>query len=174
MSLEKGDALCALGRFAIPQIMNSRKRLLRAKIMRNGEQVPAHAEEIAGKFAEILENAGGKILMVEHVGGFYESRKAVRALAAKFGAKIVKAAVNDASLDAETLREISEGKYEAAFTVGSYLAAELASLKRHCRTKRNSCFPSRFSGRARARLPTQAGRNSRRRQPSQRASTNAR
>ena len=131
VSLEKGDALCALGRFAIPQIMNSRKRLLRAKIMRNGEQVPAHAEEIAGKFAEILENAGGKILMVEHVGGFYESRKAVRALAAKFGAKLVKAAVNDASLDAETLREISEGKYEAAFTVGSYLAAELAAKIPH-------------------------------------------
>lgn len=131
VSLSKDDVLCALGAFAIPQIMNTRNRLLRAQIVKNGEQVPAKGEELVERFVEILENARGKILVTEHECGFYESRKGLRAIADKFGAKLVKMGYDAKELDAQTKREIEEGKFEAALVVGNYIDEKLAEKIPH-------------------------------------------
>ncbi len=131
VSLKREDALCALGRFGIPQIMNSRSRLLRAQMRKEGELVPVSGPEIIKRFIEICRSAEGKILVTEHTGGFYESRKGIRALADRFGAKLVKLSNDSDGLDEETKREIAEGKFEAAFIVGSYLDESLASKIPH-------------------------------------------
>lgn len=131
VSLKKEDSLCALGKFGIPQLMNSRSRLLRAQVRREKELIPASNDELVAKFIEICENAKGKILVVEHTGGFYESRKGLRAIAKHFGAKLVPLSINADGIDAATKSEIVAGKYEAAFLIGSYVADEVAAKIPH-------------------------------------------
>lgn len=131
LSLKKEDALCALGRFGIPQIMNSRSRLTRAQVRREKELVPASGEEIIEKIAEILESSKGKILMVECEGGFYETRKAIRAIAKRFDVKLIKMPMNSNAFSADVIKEIEDGKYDAVFVEGNYISEELAEKIPH-------------------------------------------
>ncbi len=131
LSLKKEDSLCALGKFAIPQILNSRSRLIRAQIRRDGEQVPATNEEIVEKFIEIMDTTKGSALVIENDGMFYETRKAIRAIAKHFGAKIVKIAMNAESLDESTLKDIESGKYQAVLVAGNHINDALAEKIPH-------------------------------------------
>ncbi len=131
MSLKGEDCLCALGKFAVVQILNSRSRLVRSQIRKGGEQIPASGDEIVERIIEILESTKGKALIFENEGMFYETRKAIRAIAKRCGAKLVKLSINSESLDAEMLKEISEGKYDSVFVCGNYISEELAEKIPH-------------------------------------------
>jgi len=131
LSLKKEDALCALGRFAIAQLQNSRARLARAQIRVGSELVPASARELEDKIAEILQAHSGKILMIENEGGSYETRKAFRALAKRFGAKLAKVAMNADALPADVLADIEAGKFESVFVAGDFIEPALAEKIPH-------------------------------------------
>ncbi len=128
VSLKPEDRICALGKFAYPQIMNATGRLTRVQIKKDGEQIPSTNEEACKQLAEIIETSRSKMLLVLPKGAYLETRRAVAGLKDKYGLKHVAVEENsgEESLPADVVKEIESGVYEAALVFGNYLCAELA------------------------------------------------
>lgn len=128
VSLKREDSLCAVGRFVLPQILSSKLRLTTGQAMLDGEQVPTHGEALVQRAVEILSQSDGKILMIGSLGEHYETRKGMRALAKRFGAKMIELASSATKADfpKDVSEEIIAGKYSTIFCIGDCLPAELA------------------------------------------------
>ncbi len=132
-SLKKEDAICAIGRFAFTQLVNTRNRLLRAQVRRNKALIPEGGEAAIARTVEIFNECRGKSLIVSTKAAFYETRKALRAMAKYFDAEIVEMDYNsDSSKLPENIRKKIESKaYSAVFAFGNYIEAELAKSIEH-------------------------------------------
>ncbi len=133
VSLDAESAICPLGRFAMPQMINSPKRLRRAAVMRGKEQVPVSPEEAVEKLFEILSQNRGSILVISNKGATYESRKAMRAIGGEFGGKVIEMPLDsDASdLPADVAADLEGGKYAAVMEYGDYVSPEIAAKIPH-------------------------------------------
>lgn len=128
-SIKKEDAICAGGRFVFTQLVNTRTRLLRSQVKEGREQIPQGGEAAVKRASEILEKACGKILVIGSKSAYYETRKAMRALAKHFGAELVEMDydASAADLPPDIVENINSGKYEAVLSFGNYLDEKLAS-----------------------------------------------
>lgn len=132
-ALNKESAICPIGRFALPQMVNSPRRLRKIAVRRGGEQVPVPPEEAVERLFEILSQNSGKILVISNAGATYESRKAMRAISGAFGGKLVEMPLDsDASdLPADIAADLAAGNYSAVFSYGDYVSEEAAQKIGH-------------------------------------------
>lgn len=127
-SLKHEEALCALGRFVLPQMINGRNRLTMAQMLIGDEQIPTHGEALTERFFEILNSTKGKILIVGTKGSYYESRKGLRAISKLFDAKLVELALDaeQDALPAAVIEDLKAGKFETILSIGNYISEDLA------------------------------------------------
>lgn len=132
-ALNKESAICPIGRFALPQMVNSPRRLRKIAVRRGREQVPVPPEEAVERLFEILSQNSGKILVISNAGATYESRKAMRAISGAFGGKLVEMPLDsDASdLPSDISADLAAGKYSAVLSYGDYISDEAAQKIGH-------------------------------------------
>ena len=133
VALNKESAICPLGRFALPQIINAPTRLRRAAVRRGKEQVPASPEDAVEKLFEILSENKGSLLVISNKGATYESRKAMRAIAGEFGGKEIEMPLDSSAADlpADVLADLENGKYAAVLVYGNYITPQIAKKIPH-------------------------------------------
>jgi len=133
VALNKESAICPLGRFALPQIINAPTRLRRAAVRRGKEQVPASPEDAVEKLFEILSENKGSLLVISNKGATYESRKAMRAIAGEFGGKEIEMPMDSSAADlpADVLADLENGKYAAVLVYGNYITPQIAKKIPH-------------------------------------------
>lgn len=131
LSLKKENAICALGKFALAQIVNSPRRISRIQVKIGGEQIPSGFDEAVAKIKSLFEVSKGGKLVVSSRDAYVETRKGLRALAAKYGADFVELASNAESLGEQTLSKIENGEYDTALVLGNWLSAENAKKIKH-------------------------------------------
>ena len=121
ISFDRDARLCALGRFAHPQILNHPKRLLRPTIREDGELVPADWERAVAAIAEKLEGFkdGGFVAVVDPT----ITREAAH-LYEKFATQVMNGRMVRASLESEFC-EIGASPVRAAIVCGNHVAPRL-------------------------------------------------
>jgi NAD(P)H-flavin reductase len=125
-SFNREDRLCAIGRFAYPQIVNIPDRLRRPTVRQGEEAVPAEYEKAVAFAAEKLEEfKGGGFAVIINEAESRESRYiydlfARTVMNGKVGR--IPAAGGFEDLEPEGLRqEITGGKIKALMVAGNYL-----------------------------------------------------
>lgn len=135
-SLDSNDALCAIGKFAFVQMLNSPKRLRRAIVRESGEQIPASPESALEKIAEILKSAkedGSKILVISSAGASGKTRKYFSEIAKFASADFVEMQRNSSAKDlpAEISKKLSDNAYAVVVEIGDYVELEFAEKISH-------------------------------------------
>ncbi|MBR4597283.1 MAG: sulfide/dihydroorotate dehydrogenase-like FAD/NAD-binding protein [Opitutales bacterium] len=125
-SLNPDAQLCALGRFGYAQILNAQGRMPRPYAMKDGEMIPSDFGEALARAAEIFEANAGKILIALPETAADSAKKAASALAKKFGADLEFAKFDATSLSENSVKNIENKKYAAAFVAGDYITEGLA------------------------------------------------
>jgi NAD(P)H-flavin reductase/ferredoxin len=129
-SFGRDDRLCAIGRFAYPQIVNAPDRLRRALIRDAGDQMPADYESaIAHAAAKLGPHKGDSFAMIVSESLTRESRHYL----GRFAREVINGQVGSvpagggfAELRPDSLRaDLAAGKIKAAFVTGDFLGPEL-------------------------------------------------
>lgn len=130
-SLKAEDSLCALGKFAYVQLLNSPKRLRRAVVREAFEQIPSSLETAAERLAEILKNSKAnaeKVLVISNAGVLQQARKCFYEMAKFSDADFVEMQRNSSEKDLpeDICQKLSSGAYGVVVELGNYVGAEIA------------------------------------------------
>lgn len=117
-------SLCALGRFAYPQVVNATERLTSPLVRERGELVPVDWETALQAAAEGLRDCNGSAAVLVSESSTREDRysyvKLAEALSARVGT--VPAVLGGDSLQPEDLRaDLAAGKIQAVIAAGDFL-----------------------------------------------------
>ena len=125
VSLDKETTLCAIGRFAYPQVFNSRYRLTRPYVKMGTEMTPATWQETIDSTADILSSAK-KLLVIAGENLSDETRSGICDLVKGLKAEFVEMPYGSTAKDLpkSTAEKISE--FDAVFCLGNYLAPDTA------------------------------------------------
>ncbi|MFR6033938.1 MAG: hypothetical protein ACLUKN_12645 [Bacilli bacterium] len=93
------------------------RRISRIQVKIGGEQIPSGFDEAVAKIKSLFEVSKGGKLVVSSRDAYVETRKGLRALAAKYGADFVELASNAESLGEQTLSKIENGEYDTALVL---------------------------------------------------------
>ena len=127
VSLDKESTLCAIGRFAYPQVFNSRHRLTRPYAKIGGEMAPASWDETLESAAKILGAAGGgKLLVISGENLSDETRSGVCDLIKGLKADFVEMPYGTTAADLPKDVADKIGSYDAVLCLGNYLTVENA------------------------------------------------
>ncbi len=129
MSLDKQDALCAIGRFAYPQILNAKTRLVRPYAKIGAEIVPTSWAETVEACANILEDLKDKkALIISSEMLSQETRAAVTDLVKALNADFVEMPVESCAenLPRYIASKIEAKAYHGALVFGNFITADLA------------------------------------------------
>lgn len=147
-------SLCALGRFAYAQVVNSTERLLRPTIRENGEAIPADWETALTTAAEALKGYGGSLAVVVSESASREDRHVYAKLAGELGARfgtVPSTESGEALQPAELKADLESGKIRAALVAGNLLD-EAVVKNLNCLVVVD-CLPSATSDQAQVVLP---------------------
>lgn len=153
---DREDRLCALGRFAYPQILNSSVRLRRAMIRENDELIPVEWDEAIGTVAEKFKGhvSNGFVAIVSE-----SNTRENRHVVSKFATEVMKGRVATVpagggfdEMGPDSVKDdILAGKVSAALVTGDYLSAEVFE-KIDCVVLAD-CLPSAIMEKVEAVLP---------------------
>ena len=145
-AFEPEARLCAIGRFAYPQVVNSSARVAKCLVKEHGEQIPVDWDEAILSVAGNLKRYTGNILVVASSGSTREDAYLYGKLAQALGAVVIfaePAAVIDSAALPRDIR--------AAVVTGDYLGTE--ALQRLEYLVSVDCLPSLSGNRADAVIP---------------------
>jgi NAD(P)H-flavin reductase/ferredoxin len=147
-------SLCALGRFAYPQVVNATERLARPMVREGGELIPVDWETALQAAAEGLKGSAGNVAVIVSESATREDRYLYGKLAEALGARVgtVPPTLGGESLQPEDLRaDLLSGKIQVVMTDGDFLdEATLAQVKFLIAI---DCLPSKSSEAAHVVLP---------------------
>jgi NADH dehydrogenase/NADH:ubiquinone oxidoreductase subunit G/NAD(P)H-flavin reductase len=128
-----GSSLCALGRFAYPQIVNSPERLTRPMVREGGELIPSDWETALNAAAEGIRQSAGIVAVLMSESTTREDRTVYGKLALALGGHmgIVPSTFGADALQPEELKaDLLSGKVQAVIAGGNFLdEAVLGKLK---------------------------------------------
>lgn len=156
-AFEPEASLCALGRFAYAQIVNSPERLRKAMLKEAGEQIPTDWESAVFAVSERLREYEGAVLIVANLGGPREDVFLYGEFAKAIGGEVfyVPAAGTLGDTDSAEISEgVFSGRMRAAVLAGDFL--EHAVLEKLEYVVSVDVFPSRVTRRADAVIPAAA------------------
>ncbi len=147
-------SLCALGRFAYPQVVNAPERLTRPLAREGGELIPVDWESALHAAAEGLQGSAGSVAVVASESTTREDRHLYAKLAGALGARLgtVPSVSGPEALEPEELKaDLHSGKIEAVIVNGDLLdESTLGQLKYIVAI---DCLPSNVSEAAQVVLP---------------------
>jgi len=120
--------LCAIGRFAYSQLVNSPTRLRRTVIKEKGELIPVPYEETLAVAANRLREANGKVVVLASDCELRETKYLYQKLGDALGGSVAFVPVNGTLDDAfpETVKaDIDGGKFKAAVVAGNFLTDDV-------------------------------------------------
>jgi NADH dehydrogenase/NADH:ubiquinone oxidoreductase subunit G/NAD(P)H-flavin reductase len=153
-AFEPQASLCALGRFAYPQVVNSPERLTHPMVREDGELIPADWEAAIKAAAEGLRRSTGRMAVLVSESTTREDRYLYGKLAETLGARlgIVPSAFGAESLQPEDLRaDLLSGKIQAVIANGDFL--DETTLGKLNLLVVIDCLPSKASEEAHVVLP---------------------
>lgn len=153
-AFEPEASLCAIGRFAYAQIVNSPERLRKPVLKEDGEQIPVDWESAVSEIAKNLKKHAGSLAIVVNKGGPREDVFLYEEIGKALNAKVafVPPAGSGEELEPGDLREeILAGKIDAALVAGDFLDEE--SLGKLQYVAAVDCLPSRATQAADAIIP---------------------
>ncbi len=130
LSFNREDRLCAIGRFAYPQLVNTTERLLRPYIKENGELISADWDEAIKKVAQDLEAYKGEGFAIianeasERETNYLYERLATGIMGGRFGRIKANRGIEDL-VPIELRQDLEQGKIKAAIVTGDYLSADM-------------------------------------------------
>ena len=153
-AFDSKSSLCALGRFAYSQIVNSPERLTRPLVRECGELIPLDWESALSAAADGLRQTAGSVAVLVSESTTREDRFLYRKLAGALGARlgVVPSACGADSLQPEDLKtDLLGGKIQGVIAAGDFLD-ETVFGKLKCLVAID-CLPSKVSGAANVVLP---------------------
>lgn len=129
VSFRPDDRLCALGRFAYPQLLQSRDRLHRALLREAGELVPVSPEEAVAAMGQALADfRDGSFLLIGNESELRETKHLYRQFAAEVMHGVchfMPAGSGVDDLPSTLLERIESGEIRAVLCAGDYLPQRL-------------------------------------------------
>lgn len=153
-AFEPEASLCALGRFAYAQVVNSAERLTRPMVREGGELIPVDWEAALKAAAEGLRRPPGGLAVLVSESTTREDRYLYGKLSAALGARmgIIPSALGAESLQPEDLRDdLQSGKIQAVIASGDFLDETTLGLVNYLVAI--DCLPSKVSEAAHVVLP---------------------
>ena len=147
-------SLCALGRFAYAQIVNTSERLTRPMVREGGELIPVDWETALKAAAEGLQRSVGTVAILVSESATREDRYLYAKLAGALGARVgmVPSGSGGEALEPEDLRaDLESGKIQTVIASGDFL--DEAALGRVNYRVVIDCLPSKASEAADAVFP---------------------
>jgi NADH dehydrogenase/NADH:ubiquinone oxidoreductase subunit G len=119
--------LCALGRFAYPQLLSSSERLRKTSIREDGDLTPVPWDEATATIAAALKNYEGKFAVILGEPATREARSMYQQLAKALKGRVVSmpAGAGSEQLPADVRVDITSGRIEAVWTTGDYISQDL-------------------------------------------------
>ncbi len=122
-AFEPKSSLCALGRFAYAQVVNSAERLTQPQVREGGELIPADWEAALSVVAEGIKNSAGNVAVLVSESTTREDRYLYAKLAQTLGAplEIVPSTAGTEKLSDEFRADLATGKIQAVISDGDFL-----------------------------------------------------
>ncbi|MGE5326067.1 MAG: sulfide/dihydroorotate dehydrogenase-like FAD/NAD-binding protein [Deltaproteobacteria bacterium] len=132
-AFESQSSICALGRFAYAQMVNSAQRLTQPMVREDGDLIPSDWDTAIKASAEGIKGRAGRVAILVSESTTREDRHVYARLAEALGARISFVPSNssgDSVLPAELQNDLSNGNITAVISDGDFLAeSTLAKLK---------------------------------------------
>jgi NAD(P)H-flavin reductase/ferredoxin len=153
-TFESKSSICALGRFAYPQVVNSGQRLAQPMVREQDELIPSDWETAVNAAAEGIKHAAGNVAILVSESTTREDRHLYAKLAETLGARISfvpSTSGGESSQPADLKDDLANGKISAVITDGDFLdESTLAKLNFIVAI---DCLPSKVTEAAHVILP---------------------
>ncbi|MFO8057014.1 MAG: molybdopterin-dependent oxidoreductase, partial [bacterium] len=132
-SFDREARLCAIGRFAYPQIVNSPDRLVRPYVKEEGELISASWDDALTRVSEALKDYKGEQFAViaaeasEREVKYLYQRLAEEVMEGRFGKVKADGTIHDL-VPPDLYKDLESGKVKAAIVAGDYLTPDMIEM----------------------------------------------